>query len=298
MATVARAHIESLLRARKLDTTLTSARPLQAADDQYVCATGLAPIDERLDGGLPRGQLSEVVGPRSSGRTAVVLSALAAAASRGEVVALVDTFDTFDPPSARACGVDLSRLLWVRGQSRTIETRTPGTGLRVPDTGLRGATRSPRPEPAEGATPDSVSIDRALKAFSLILQAGGFGLVVFDLAEATRAAIRRLPFTTWFRLQRPIEGSSTACLLLASEPVARSAGGVTIALQRIEQEPGQPGPADMRGSALDVHRSAFDRPHPTIDSRCSPTLFTGFGVEVRIGRARGVADRCVFTCTA
>ncbi len=245
MATAARAHIEALLRARKLDTTLTSTRPSDTADDQYVCATGIAPLDARLGGGLARGQLSEVVGPRSSGRTAVVLSALAAAASRGELVALVDTFDTFDPPSARACGVDLTRLLWIRGQSRAAEEGSPDA-LVIP------------------------AIDRGLKAFSLILQAGGFGLVVHDLADATRAAIRRLPFTTWFRLQRPIEGSSTACLVLASEPVARSAGGVTIALRRAERN----------------------------ESTSWNTVFAGFEVEARLGRARGVADTCVFACSA
>jgi len=272
----ARAQIESLLRARKLDTTLTSARPLETADDQYVCATGIALLDEALGGGLARGQLSEVVGPRSSGRTAVVLAALGAAASRGELVALVDTFDSFDPASARACGVDLTRLLWVRGQSRTIETRGFDSGHRAPLHGCRAGDPA-GPEPIEGRTPDFLVIDRALKAFSLILQAGGFGLVVLDLADATRAAIRRLPFTTWFRLQRPIEGSSMACVLLGSEPIARSAGGVTIALRHI----------DIPHSTFDIQRSAG-----------VSTLFTGFDVEARIGRARGVAATCVFGCTA
>jgi hypothetical protein len=289
MATAARAHIESLLRARKLDTTLTSARPLEAADDQYVCATGIGPLDDRLGGGLARGQLSEIVGPRSSGRTAVVLSALGAAAARGELVALVDTFDTFDPPSGRACGVDLTRLLWVRGQSRTIETWTTGSGSLAPGTGPR--------------TPDSVAIDRALKAFSLILQAGGFGLVVLDLADATSAAIRRLPFTTWFRLERPIEGSPTACVLLAREPVARSAGGVTIALRRVERHTGDHGPADNRrstfgvrhsGSTSAIPRSTFDTPRAVGIS----TLFTGFEVQAHIGRARGVADTVTFAARA
>jgi hypothetical protein len=194
-----------------------------------------------------------------------VLSALGAAASRGELVALVDTFDTFDPPSARACGVDLTHLLWVRGQSRTIEGRRFDSGFRTPDSGLQTPDSGLR-------TPDSVVLDRALKAFSLILQAGGFGLVVLDLADATHAAIRRLPFTTWFRLQRPIEGSSMACVLLAGEPIARSAGGVTIALRRIEREAGP--------------------------SAASSTLFTGFDIEARIGRARGVAETCAFACAA
>ena len=63
----ARAEIESLLRARKLDVTLTSAAPGPAARD--AAPTGIARLDDALGGGLPRGHLSEVVGPRSVGRT-------------------------------------------------------------------------------------------------------------------------------------------------------------------------------------------------------------------------------------
>jgi recombination protein RecA len=71
---------------------------------------------------------------------------------------------------------------------------------------------------------------RALKAFSLILQAGGFGLVVFDLADVPPLAIRRFPLTTWMRTARAIEGRDTVALLVGAERIARSAGGATLAL--------------------------------------------------------------------
>ena len=87
--------------------------------------TGLALLDERLGGGLPRGQMSEMVGPRSSGRTTMMCAALAAATRRGELVALVDPLDTFDPPSAAACGVALERLLWLRGDGTTMGALAP-----------------------------------------------------------------------------------------------------------------------------------------------------------------------------
>jgi recombination protein RecA len=190
---VVRAHLESLLKARKLDVTLTSASPWDitrlVADD--FAATGVPSVDAALGGGFRRGHLSEIVGPRSSGRTGVMCQALAAAASRGELVALVDTCDRFDPESASAAGLDLSRLLWIR------------------ETG---------------------DLPRALKAMNLVLQAGGFGVVVLDLADVTGAALRTLPFTTWFRLARVIEGSQTVALVMASEHLARSSGGATIAL--------------------------------------------------------------------
>jgi len=187
----ARAHIESLLQARKLDVTLTSAAPL-ATDRHDLAATGTACVDEALAGGLPRGHLSEIVGPRSSGRTMVLCRLLAAAAARGEAVALVDPSDRFDPVSAAAAGLDLSSLLWVR------------------DTG---------------------NAARGLKALHLVLQAGGFGVVAFDLADVPARDVRIFPLTTWMRIARVVEGSQTVAVLAGAERTARSAGGVTIALE-------------------------------------------------------------------
>jgi hypothetical protein len=190
-----RAALESLLRARKLDVTLTSTSGAVVPPPERFAPAGCAALDEALGGGLRRGHLSEITGAPSSGRATVAAQALTAATKRGEAAALVDAADTFDPASATAHGLILSRLLWVR----------PSTG------GDRDGSR-------------------ALKAFSLILQAGGFGLVILDLAEVPPAAPRRFPSTTWMRIARIIEGSDTAAVIVGSERIARSAGGVTIAL--------------------------------------------------------------------
>src|SRR5437763_12659369 len=116
MAMLARADLEALLRARKLDRTLTSTLPpLDSRDELAIAATGITALDARLGGGFPRGQLSELVGPRSSGRTSVLLRMMAAATARGELVALVDALDRLDVASAAAAGIDLSRVLWIRG---------------------------------------------------------------------------------------------------------------------------------------------------------------------------------------
>ena len=202
--------LESLLRLRKLDHTLSvfPAAEEPGASDAWAMPTGMAELDARLRGGIPRGQLSEFVGPRSSGRLAMVLSAMAQATTRGEAVALVDPLDMFDPVSAGASGVDFSRMLWVRGEA-TISSRV---GLSCEYGTLQK------------------SVDRGVKALNLIVQAGGFGLVVLDLAEVAPHVLRRLPFTTWLRLHRVIEGSETACVLIGSQPIARSAGGVTVQL--------------------------------------------------------------------
>jgi hypothetical protein len=248
MANHTLAVLEDALRARKLDRTLTSAIPPGKGDGR-VAPTALAGLDAGLyptahacaagaageGGGLPRGQLSDMVGPQSSGRTMLLLQVIAAATRRGEIAALVDTFDRLDLASVVAAGVDLDRLLWVRGHAIS---RAQGSGLR-PD-----------------ALVDRI-IERALKALNLVLQAGGFGVVAFDLADASPAALHRIPFTTWLRVQRTIEGSDTACVLVAPQPLARSAGGLTLALDGRTQWAGQSarppaeagGPASRSGAA-------------------------------------------------
>ena len=190
MSAAARAELETLLRARKLDVTLTSAGPW-ADRSRDIAPTGMTALDAALGGGLARGHLSEIVGPRSSGRSTVLCRMLAAAGDRGEAVALIDACDRFDPAAAEAAGVDLSKLLWVR------------------DTG------------------DAL---RALKAMNLVLQAGGFGVVAFDVADVHAMALRQFPFTTWMRMARVIEGGQTAAVIVAADRLARSPGGVTIAL--------------------------------------------------------------------
>jgi len=194
MANTARAVIETALRERKLDRTLTTAlASLERMDPSALAPLDITAVDSCLHGGLPRGQLSELVGPCSSGRTTLLWQLIGAATGRGEIAVLIDTCDRLDVASAAATGVDLERVLWIRG-----------CGDR--------------------------SLDQALKALNLVLQAGGFGVVALDLADVAPASLRQIPFTTWPRVQRAVEGSDTACVLLAAEPLARSAGGLTVSL--------------------------------------------------------------------
>jgi hypothetical protein len=211
-----RSHIEALLRERKLDRTLTTALPAAGGEDR-VAPFGLAALDARLLGGLPRGHLSEVVGAPSTGRTSLAWTWLGAATQRGEAVALIDTFDRFDPASGVACGIALPHLLWVRGQALS---KTSGA---VDPTWLPGTRAVEGP-----GTMLERTIDRALKALNLVLQSGVCTAVVLDLADVPVVGLRRIPMTTWLRVQRVIEGSETACLLMAPLPLARSAAGCTI----------------------------------------------------------------------
>ena len=201
MAKDALAVLESALRVRKLDRTLTTALPpLQHTDASSVSPTDLAALDACLRGGLPRGQLSELAGARSSGRMTLLLQMAAAATRRGEIAAVVDPVDRLDVASMVAAGVDLDRLLWIRGE---------------------GATAASYADRA---------VERALKALNLVLQAGGFGFVAIDLADVPPRALHGIPHTTWLRVQRTIEGTDTACILVVAQPLARSAGGLTLSL--------------------------------------------------------------------
>jgi recombination protein RecA len=232
-----RTDLESLLRARRLDQTLTTTMVApNPRDEGAVAATDVTTLDAHLGGGFPRGQLSELVGPRSSGRSSLLLQLVAAATGRGELVALVDALDMLDVASAAAAGIDLSRLLWIRGHV----TMQPGFSRDL----------------------NQRAMEQAMRACALVLQAGNFGLVAFDVAEAPADAIRRLPFTTWLRLQRMVEGSQTACLLVGSEPMARSAAGLTMRL----------GGDRARGSAG--------------GPRFGLTLFDGLDLDARVLRAR------------
>jgi len=198
MASLARADLESLLHTKQLDRTLTRG-PRPGLD---YASTGHAALDARLHGGVPRGQVSELIGPRSSGRTSLMLQMLAAATARGELVALVDALDMFDVESAADAGVVLDRLLWIRG----FVVTNPGLCRDL----------------------NQRAMVQAIRAFTLVLQAGQFGLAAFDAGEAPADAVRRLPFTTWLRVQRMVEGTQTACLLIGSDRMGRSPAGLTL----------------------------------------------------------------------
>src|SRR5918993_1823948 len=220
-----RAAVEALLRERKLDRTLTSTLPERLGEDA-VAPLDIDALDSGLAGGLPRGQVSEVVGPASSGRTSVAWAALAAATRRGESVAIIDTFDRFDPPTAHACGIELSRLLWVRGQALS---KTTGA---IDPAWLPGVRAVNGP----GTFMERV-IDRALKSLNLVVQSGVCTLVVIDFIDVPATALRRLPASTWFRIERAIEGSDSAVLIVSATPIARSAGERSINLTG-NREPG------------------------------------------------------------
>jgi RecA/RadA recombinase len=141
-----------------------------------VMSTGIAEVDH-ITGGFPRGAVTEILGPPSSGRTSLLHSALAASTANQEVCALVDSSDSFDATSAAHAGVDFDRLLWIRCGS---------------------------------------NVNHAIKAVDLLLQSGGFGLVALDLGDVPSQQSRRVSLTGGF-VSRAIEKTPTAFIVISRD---------------------------------------------------------------------------------
>src|SRR6267142_410010 len=152
-------------------------------------STGIPEMDALL-GGLPRGAMTEICGAACSGRTSFLLSALASRTKDGEVCALVDARDSFDPLTANAAGIALDKLLWVRCQN----------------------------------------IDQALRAMDLLIQAGGFGMVAVDLSDVPTKTVRQVPLNAWFRFPRRAEHAHTVLLLREQGPGPQSYGSRVVRL--------------------------------------------------------------------
>jgi hypothetical protein len=98
--------------------------------------------------------------------------------------------------------VVLASVLWVRGAPLTVETARPPLIERV--------------------------VKQAVRACDLVLRAGGFGVVVLDVADIPPRRVQDLPAITWLRLGHTTEGQDTVCLLIGDKPIGRSAMGASV----------------------------------------------------------------------
>ena len=162
-----------------------------------VLSSGITQIDSFTGGGLPRGAITEIFGPASSGRTSFMLSAMAHATTHEEVCALVDTSNVFDPDSASQAKINLERLLWIRCAN---------------------------------------NLEHAFKATDLLLQGGGFGLVMLDLGDVPIKDAKRIISSWWYRFRRTLEATPTVLVVIAEESCAKSCASLALELK---QETGQ-----------------------------------------------------------
>jgi hypothetical protein len=176
--------------AEELRAHLLPAREIEAREQRARLSSGAAALDRLLGGGWPRGALSMVRGGRGQGRTAVMLSSLAATLQAGHAAALIDCGGALDPAAAARAGVPLERLLWVRG-NRAPQLRT------------------------------------MLTAAETIVAAGGFGLVALDFGEQLAPAV---PTAAWLRLRRLAAAPGTALLVVAARPLLNLTGATAVSL--------------------------------------------------------------------
>jgi len=185
-AALSKAELESNIASRFGDAFKLHAKPVVET-----LSTGIEEIDA-LTGGLPRGALTEIFGPASSGRTSLTFSMLAHATTHEETCALVDTNDVFAPIAAATAGIDFDRLLWIRCAG---------------------------------------NLEHAFKATDLLLHAGGFGLVMLDLGDIPGKDARRIISSWWYRFRRIVEDRPTVITVISEEACTRSCAALTLELK-------------------------------------------------------------------
>jgi len=220
-----------------------------------VAATGIEEVDRLLEGGLPVGAISEIVGPESSGRTSLILAFLAQRTAEDRVCAWVDTNDAFDPESAAANGVNLRKLLWVRcrdvcASHQSSASEKPATGWKRQD--ARPWTR----------------LDQALRATDLLLQAGGFAAIVLDLGDTAPEHGNRIPLATWFRFRQAADRTRCSLVVLGKAAYAQSSAGV--ALDCASLSPETAGGKVIRGFTYEIRRGRERFASGTMNGRKPP----------------------------
>ena len=185
-STAVRLQVESALAGR-----MPSPFRLPQCEPPCTVPSGIPILDE-VTSGLPRGGITEIYGPASSGKTSFLQSALATRTANSEVCALVDAQDSFDPFCAWSAGVSLRQLLWIRCKN----------------------------------------LDQAFRSVDILLHGGGFGMVVMDLSDAPTRLVRRIPLNVWFRLRRTVENTSTILLVLSQESNAKTCASLVLRLEK------------------------------------------------------------------
>jgi len=174
---------------------------LQERSRPSLLATGVRQADLLLSGGILRGQLTEIVGPRSSGKTGFLFSILAQSTSQGEFVAYIDPSNSLDPVFAQKSGIHLERMLWVRSTA-------------------------------------PMSAQKSLQVAHLLARSGNFGVVALDLADQETkpnfSNSQKIPYSSWFKIKRTLEGTSTAFLILGNQVNAGSAVSAAISLRKLQ----------------------------------------------------------------
>jgi hypothetical protein len=154
------------------------------SDEILLESTGLA---------FTRGTVAEIIGGPSSGKTSLSLSLLAKLTAAGEICAVVDSSDSFDPCSAILAGVELENLLWVKCGG---------------------------------------DLEKSFMSADYLMQAKGFGAIWLNLNGLPQQKLRIVPKTYWYRYRTHVRDTPTLLLVTAEEPVTGSASQQAFIFER------------------------------------------------------------------
>ena len=169
--------------------------------------------------------------------------------------------------------------------------------------------------PTENSRPSEHRLVQVLRSTDLLLESGGFGLIVLDLADMPSQSVRRIPLTTWFRFRRAVEHKPTILLAIEQHPIAGSCSSLLLQLGAPKFS-GEPIPFAQTNSSREAaawdsparqcrvsqegeHKSRRDGTVPFADDDATdatnalhiahPThahLFSGLGIHAEIIRSR------------
>jgi|ERR1043166_3415830 energy-coupling factor transporter ATP-binding protein EcfA2 len=140
-----------------------------------------------------RGSVVEIIGKPSSGKTSLLLTLLAKLTAAGEICAVVDTSNGFDPCSAHLAGVQNENLLWVKCGG---------------------------------------NIEKSFLSADYLVQAKGFGAIWLNLTGLSQKKLRAVPKTYWYRYRTRIKETPTILIVTANEHVTGSASQQSFQLTR------------------------------------------------------------------
>jgi len=115
-----------------------------------------------------------------------------------------------------------------RGENLVLPKAGPREGVRDRGSGI---SQPPADAVAVGAGVRKKTwdrLDQALRAADLLLQGGGFGVMVLDLGSTPAEMAWRIPLATWFRFRAACERTRVSLVLLTQHPCARSSAELVV----------------------------------------------------------------------
>jgi hypothetical protein len=142
---------------------------------------------------ITRGSVVEIAGGSSTGKTSVALTLLSKLTSDGEICAVVDACNSYDPCTALLAGVKNENLMWIKCGG---------------------------------------DLEKAFMSADFLVQAKGFGAIWLNLNGLPLNKLHMVPKTYWYRYRNRISQTPTMVMVTSPEPVTGSASQQSLTLIR------------------------------------------------------------------